>query len=271
MRIHNGYGLEVELTDATCKRILDEKVKPHLKLNKWEDGIQAGVNEIIRISTPSAAMAPIVTPEPEKPTDMAAMGWGWVYANVVVVVLALTAVITWLILLQKKHKAQLERELKNHELETRRLAREHKMEVDQLEAIRETQQRELESEIARLKANDVTKVSGPKAGPRLKTFATGAAVAGLAAAAVAGARSRDDSHHKEKTRPKRDDYPRPNLDEPKRRQTQSDDDDDHRRRSDIPSFVDIGSSGGSSDSSSSDSSPSCGGGDSGGGGASSDF
>lgn len=51
MRIHTGYGLEAQLTDADCKRILDEKVKPRLKVNDWDAGIYMGVNEIITQAT----------------------------------------------------------------------------------------------------------------------------------------------------------------------------------------------------------------------------
>ena len=49
LRIEVGYGLEGVLNDATGKRIIDETIVPLFKQQDFAGGIQAGVNQIIRI------------------------------------------------------------------------------------------------------------------------------------------------------------------------------------------------------------------------------
>lgn len=46
MRIHTGYGVEEFLTDAACKRILSQEVKPYFKKGDLTSGIFAGVRGI---------------------------------------------------------------------------------------------------------------------------------------------------------------------------------------------------------------------------------
>jgi uncharacterized protein len=46
MRIEVGYGLEGDLPDVICRRILDFKMKPKFKNEDYEGGIQDGVSSI---------------------------------------------------------------------------------------------------------------------------------------------------------------------------------------------------------------------------------
>ena len=47
-RIEVGYGLEGALPDATCKRILEDEIKPHLRNNDFDGGLSAGVAAILK-------------------------------------------------------------------------------------------------------------------------------------------------------------------------------------------------------------------------------
>lgn len=49
LRIEVGYGLEGVLTDVICKRIIEEIIIPEFKQNNFYQGIQAGVNQIIKV------------------------------------------------------------------------------------------------------------------------------------------------------------------------------------------------------------------------------
>lgn len=49
VRIEVGRGLNI--TDAQAGQILDEKMIPFLKNNKWEQAIEAGINELILRTT----------------------------------------------------------------------------------------------------------------------------------------------------------------------------------------------------------------------------
>jgi uncharacterized protein len=46
MRIEVGYGLEADLPDVICRRILDHKLKPNFKNQNYEQGIQEGLEAI---------------------------------------------------------------------------------------------------------------------------------------------------------------------------------------------------------------------------------
>ena len=48
MFIQVGYGLEGALPDATCKRIVEDEIKPHLRNNDFDGGLSAGVTAIIK-------------------------------------------------------------------------------------------------------------------------------------------------------------------------------------------------------------------------------
>lgn len=48
-RITTGYGLEIALPDAECKRILDDMMFPEFRKNNYAAGITNGLMEIIRI------------------------------------------------------------------------------------------------------------------------------------------------------------------------------------------------------------------------------
>jgi len=48
MRIEVGYGLEGALPDATCKMIIENEVKPEFKNSNYYEGIEKGINAIIK-------------------------------------------------------------------------------------------------------------------------------------------------------------------------------------------------------------------------------
>ena len=61
LRIEVGYGLEGSLTDATSKRIVAETIAPLFRENKFAQGIDAGVDQIIDVvdkGEPLAAKPP---------------------------------------------------------------------------------------------------------------------------------------------------------------------------------------------------------------------
>jgi uncharacterized protein len=47
MFIQVGYGLEGKLPDATCKRIIEDEIKPHFRNNDFDGGLSAGVAAIL--------------------------------------------------------------------------------------------------------------------------------------------------------------------------------------------------------------------------------
>lgn len=47
MRIETGYGLEGVLTDAVCSRIIRNEIAPYFRQNKYDEGIEAGINALI--------------------------------------------------------------------------------------------------------------------------------------------------------------------------------------------------------------------------------
>jgi uncharacterized protein len=47
MFIQVGYGLEGALPDATCKRIIEDEIKPHFRNNDYDGGLSAGVAAIL--------------------------------------------------------------------------------------------------------------------------------------------------------------------------------------------------------------------------------
>jgi len=47
MYIQVGYGLEGKLPDATCKRIIEDEIKPYFKSGNFNAGLTAGVQSII--------------------------------------------------------------------------------------------------------------------------------------------------------------------------------------------------------------------------------
>ncbi len=48
VRLETGYGMEGELPDAVCKRIINETILPHMHRANYAKGIEAGVNRIIK-------------------------------------------------------------------------------------------------------------------------------------------------------------------------------------------------------------------------------
>ncbi len=49
LRIEVGYGLEGVIPDAIAKRVIAETIVPHFKQNDFAGGIQAGVDQIIKL------------------------------------------------------------------------------------------------------------------------------------------------------------------------------------------------------------------------------
>jgi uncharacterized protein len=49
LRIEVGYGLEGPLNDALCKRIIHETITPYFKQGKFYEGIEQGINQMIKI------------------------------------------------------------------------------------------------------------------------------------------------------------------------------------------------------------------------------
>jgi len=47
MFIQVGYGLEGRLTDALCKRIIEDEIKPRFRAGDYNGGLTAGVNAIV--------------------------------------------------------------------------------------------------------------------------------------------------------------------------------------------------------------------------------
>ena len=48
-RIEVGYGLEGALPDAIARRIIDETITPHFKLNDFDGGVEAGVAQMMSV------------------------------------------------------------------------------------------------------------------------------------------------------------------------------------------------------------------------------
>jgi uncharacterized protein len=58
VRIEVGYGLEGALPDAIANRIIDETITPRFKLNDYDGGIEAGVDQMIAVVNGEALPAP---------------------------------------------------------------------------------------------------------------------------------------------------------------------------------------------------------------------
>jgi len=61
LRIEVGYGLEGALTDVTARRIIDEVIVPHFRVNDFSGGIFAGVDRIVTVINGE----PLPAPKPE--------------------------------------------------------------------------------------------------------------------------------------------------------------------------------------------------------------
>lgn len=49
LRIEVGYGLEASLTDAKCRMIIENEIKPFFKSGNYDDGFNAGIHAIIAV------------------------------------------------------------------------------------------------------------------------------------------------------------------------------------------------------------------------------
>ena len=59
MRIEVGYGLEGALNDATCKRIISEIITPQFQRGDFRAGIEAGIDQMIRVVEGEALPTPM--------------------------------------------------------------------------------------------------------------------------------------------------------------------------------------------------------------------
>lgn len=79
LRIEVGYGLEGVIPDAIAKRVIAETIVPYFQKNDYPGGIQAGVNQLIRLidGEPLPAVKPQAQKNPSDPLGllfMLAMG-----------------------------------------------------------------------------------------------------------------------------------------------------------------------------------------------------
>ncbi|OFY90918.1 MAG: hypothetical protein A3K10_05450 [Bacteroidetes bacterium RIFCSPLOWO2_12_FULL_31_6] len=51
MFIATGYGMEATITDAMCKRIIEENILPHFKNYQYYEGLNEGVDKIISLAS----------------------------------------------------------------------------------------------------------------------------------------------------------------------------------------------------------------------------
>lgn len=68
LRIEVGYGLEGALNDATAKRIIDEIIVPRFRAGQFSEGIEAGVDRILRVID-GEALPPRRQPQPTADWD----------------------------------------------------------------------------------------------------------------------------------------------------------------------------------------------------------
>jgi len=64
LRIEVGYGFEGSLTDATSKRIVSDTIAPFFRENKFAQGIDAGVDQIIAVVDKGEPLAAKPAPKP---------------------------------------------------------------------------------------------------------------------------------------------------------------------------------------------------------------
>jgi uncharacterized protein len=67
LRIEVGYGLEGSLTDATSKRIIAETIAPLFRENKFAQGINAGVDQIMAVVDKGEPLAARPQAKPSSP------------------------------------------------------------------------------------------------------------------------------------------------------------------------------------------------------------
>lgn len=58
LRIEVGYGLEGALSDAICKRIIDEQILPRFRQDDFYGGISAGIDAMMRVADGEALPPP---------------------------------------------------------------------------------------------------------------------------------------------------------------------------------------------------------------------
>lgn len=76
VRIHVGYGLEPDLTDARCGEIIRENIRPRFKTGAYGAGILAGIDGIIAAIPGGTAAVPAPTSGPYKlPAQPTARAW----------------------------------------------------------------------------------------------------------------------------------------------------------------------------------------------------
>jgi uncharacterized protein len=67
LRIEVGYGFEGSLTDATARRIIAETIAPQFRENRFAQGIEAGVDQIIAVVDKGEPLAARPAPKASSP------------------------------------------------------------------------------------------------------------------------------------------------------------------------------------------------------------
>jgi uncharacterized protein len=80
VRIEVGYGLEGAMPDAIANRIIDETITPRFKVNDYDGGVQAGVDQMISVVNGEPL------PEPDKKWEKHGSGLGNILPLLLVVV-----------------------------------------------------------------------------------------------------------------------------------------------------------------------------------------
>jgi uncharacterized protein len=81
LRIEVGYGLEGPLPDAIAKRIIEETITPHFKRGDFYGGIDAGVEQMIKVVDGEPL------PEPDRGWSQRSSDGDWVFIALVLVVI----------------------------------------------------------------------------------------------------------------------------------------------------------------------------------------
>ncbi|MFP5407015.1 MAG: TPM domain-containing protein, partial [Gammaproteobacteria bacterium] len=65
VRIEVGYGLEGAIPDAYAKRIIDGTIAPYFRRGDFAGGVEAGVNDLIKLIDGEALPAPAAAQQPQ--------------------------------------------------------------------------------------------------------------------------------------------------------------------------------------------------------------
>ena len=90
LRIEVGYGLEGALTDATSGRIVDETIAPLFKQGDFFGGVNAGLDQMIRVADGEPLPAPDKSWKRDGARDIP---WSFIFIGIIVLNGAITAFI----------------------------------------------------------------------------------------------------------------------------------------------------------------------------------